>query len=67
MSTNLRDVAVTSWTFYSIIMLRNKEKNPKINEESALKMHIGLLILDICPTLVCIIVFITNKIKKFMN
>lgn len=65
MSTDLRDAAVTSWTYYSIIMLGNKEKTPKINEKSALKMHIGLSILHICPTLMCIM-FIMNKIKEFI-
>lgn len=64
MSTNLREVAVTPWMFSSIMMLRNKEK--KINEKSALKMHIGLSTLHIFPTFMCIIVFIMNKTKEFM-
>lgn len=52
------------WTFYSIIILRNKEKP---NEKSALETHTDILALHIGHALMWVLMYILNKIKEFMS
>lgn len=62
MPTNSRDAVLTLWTFYSIIILRNKEKTQwKVCIRNAY-----ILALHICPRLTGVLVFILNKIKELM-